>query len=53
MTRLMLILVIISVNFKVDAQQWKPVSNTEKFNFRIDTAVYISNIIAMDSFALP
>jgi hypothetical protein len=51
-TRAMLILVIIPVYLNVDAQQWKPVSNTDKFNFRIDTAVYISNIIAVDSFAL-
>lgn len=36
----------------MNAQQWKPVSNMDKFNFRIDTAVYISNIIAVDSFAL-
>jgi Secretion system C-terminal sorting domain len=30
-------------------QQWKPVSSTEKFNFRIDTTVYISNVICVDS----
>jgi hypothetical protein len=30
-------------------QQWRPVTTTEKFNYRIDTASYISNVICVDS----
>jgi len=30
-------------------QQWKPLTSNEKFNFRIDTASYISNSIWADS----
>jgi hypothetical protein len=51
-SKLTLIPILLSLYFTVDAQQWKPVSNTEKFNFRIDTATYVSNVISVDSFAL-
>jgi len=50
--RILFLIMIAGVCFTMNAQQWKPVSNTDKFNFRIDTAVYISNIIAVDSSAL-
>jgi hypothetical protein len=33
----------------LDAQQWRPVTSTEKFNYRVDTAGYISNTILVDS----
>jgi hypothetical protein len=31
------------------AQQWRPFTSTEKFNFRIDTATCLSNVIQSDS----
>jgi hypothetical protein len=33
----------------VIGQQWRPLTSNEKFNFRIDTASYISNSIWVDS----
>jgi hypothetical protein len=33
----------------LSAQEWKPLNSGEKFNYRIDTAVIISNVIAVDS----
>jgi len=52
MKRKIFLIGITGICCTMNAQQWKPVSNMDKFNFRIDTAVYISNIIAVDSFAL-
>ncbi|MFH0895863.1 MAG: T9SS type A sorting domain-containing protein [Bacteroidota bacterium] len=31
------------------AQQWKPIASGEKFNYKADTATYISNVISVDS----
>ena len=33
----------------MSAQQWQPVTSSEKFNYRVDTAVLISNVIFADS----
>jgi hypothetical protein len=35
--------------FTLPAQQWQPVSSSEKFNFRIDTANIITTVIGVDS----
>ena len=34
------------------AQQWRPVNSSEQFNFRIDTADFISHVISVDSVSL-
>jgi hypothetical protein len=34
------------------SQQWRPVTSIEKFNYQIDTAGYISNVISVDSFSI-
>jgi hypothetical protein len=52
--RLQIILTGICVYFTGTAigQQWKPLTSNEKFNFRIDSAGYISNSIWVDSIGI-
>lgn len=38
-----------ALSWNAHSQQWKPISSAEKFNYRIDSAAYITNVISVDS----
>jgi len=44
-----LILFIILLNFNLFSQNWNPINKNDKFNFKIDTFNYITNVIFTDS----
>ncbi|MCX6243872.1 MAG: T9SS type A sorting domain-containing protein [Bacteroidetes bacterium] len=46
---MIILLLFAALSWNAHSQQWKPISSTEKFNYRIDSAAYITNVITVDS----
>ncbi len=51
MKKIICILVFLSPGIAF-SQQWRPITSNEQFNYQLNTAGYISNVISVDSFSI-